>query len=404
MKHEVTIIGGGIVGLSTAMELSGGERPTLPLLVVEKERELAAHQTGHNSGVIHSGIYYRSGSLKARYTVDGARQLVEFCKEHGIAHDICGKVVVATDASELPRLEELHRRGLANGVPGGVELIGPEQLREIEPEAAGIKALRVPATGIVDFVGVANRYGDLVRERGGEIRTGTKVLGIRRDGSDWILETTHEAVRTRHLINCAGLHADWIARQAGAQPGVRIVPFRGEYYRLKREREGLVKSLIYPVPDPAFPFLGVHFTRMVRGGVEAGPNAVLSLKREGYRKTDFDAGEAWNTFSFPGFWRLASKYWRTAAGEIYRSFSKRAFVRALQRLLPALREEDLEPGGAGVRAQAIDPSGALLDDFSIQAIDGVFHVLNAPSPAATASLPIGQAIAEQARKYFGEGC
>jgi L-2-hydroxyglutarate oxidase len=218
------------------------------------------------------------------------------------------------------------------------------------------------------------------------------------------LETTGGAVRTRHLINCAGLHADWIARQAGAQPGVRIVPFRGEYYRLKREREGLVKSLIYPVPDPAFPFLGVHFTRMVRGGVEAGPNAVLSLKREGYRKTDFDAGEAWNTFSFPGFWRLAGKYWRTGAGEIYRSFSKRAFVRALQRLLPALREEDLEPGGAGVRAQAIDPSGALLDDFNIQAIDGVFHVLNAPSPAATASLPIGQAIAEQARKYFGEAC
>jgi L-2-hydroxyglutarate oxidase LhgO len=403
MKHDVTIIGGGIVGLSTAMELSGGERPILPL-VLEKEHELAAHQTGHNSGVIHSGIYYRPGSLKARYTVDGARQLVEFCKHHGIAHDICGKVVVATDPSELPRLEELHRRGLANRVPGGVELIGPEQLREIEPEAAGIKALRVAATGIVDFVGVANRYGDLVRQRGGEIRTGTKVLGIRRDGSDWLLETTGGVVRTSHLINCAGLHADRIARQAGARPTVRIVPFRGEYYRLVREREGLVKSLIYPVPDPAFPFLGVHFTRMVRGGVEAGPNAVLSLKREGYRKTDFDAVDAWSTLSFPGFWRLAGKYWRTGAGEIYRSIRKGAFVCALQRLLPALREEDLEPGGAGVRAQAIDPSGALLDDFSIQAIDGVFHVLNAPSPAATASLPIGQAIAEQARRYFGEGC
>lgn len=402
MIHEVTIIGGGIVGLSTAMELSRGERPTLPL-VLEKEAELAAHQTGHNSGVIHSGIYYRPGSLKARYTVDGARQLVELCKHYGIAHEICGKVVVATDPSEVPRLEELHRRGLANGVPGGVDIIGPERLREIEPEAAGIKALHVRATGIVDFVGVANRYADLVRERGGEIRTGTKVLGIRRDGGDWLLETTAGAVRTRHLINCAGLHADWVARRAGARPGVRIIPFRGEYYRLAKEREGLVKSLIYPVPDPAFPFLGVHFTRMIRGGVEAGPNAVLSLKREGYRKTDFDAAEAWNTLSFPGFWRLARKYWRTGAGEIHRSFSKHAFVRALQRLLPALREEDLAPGGAGVRAQAIDPSGALLDDFSIQAIGGVFHVLNAPSPAATASLPIGQAIAEQARKYFGEG-
>lgn len=403
MKHEVTIIGGGIVGLSTALAFSNGKRPTLPL-VLEKEHELAAHQTGHNSGVIHSGIYYRPGSLKARYTVDGARQLVEFCQQHGIAHDICGKVVVATHASELPRLEELQRRGLANEVPGGVELIGPEQLREIEPEAAGIKALRVPATGIVDFVGVANRYAELVRERGGEIRTATKVIGIRRDGSEWRLETTGGEVRTRHLVNCAGLHADRIALQAGARPGLRIVPFRGEYYRLTRQREGLVKSLIYPVPDPAFPFLGVHFTRMVKGGVEAGPNAVLSLKREGYRKTDFDPADAWGTFTFPGFWRLAGKYWRTGAGEIHRSFSKSAFVRALQRLLPALREADLEPGGAGVRAQAIDPSGALLDDFSIQAIDGVFHVLNAPSPAATASLPIGQAIADQARKYFKEGC
>lgn len=401
MKHEVTIIGGGIVGLSTALALSSGEQPTLPL-ILEKEHELAAHQTGHNSGVIHSGIYYRPGSLKARYTVDGARQLVEFCKHHGIAHEICGKVVVATDPSEVPRLEELYRRGLANGVPGGVEIIGPEQLHEIEPEAAGIKALRVPATGIVDFVGVANRYGDLVRERGGEIRTGTKVLGIRREGGDWLLETTNGLARTRHLINCAGLHADRIAHLAGARPGVRIVPFRGEYYRLAPEKEGWVRSLIYPVPDPAFPFLGVHFTRMIRGGVEAGPNAVLSLKREGYQKTDFDVAEAWNTLSFVGFWRLAGKYWRTGAGEIHRSFSKRAFVRALQRLLPALREQDLTPGGAGVRAQAVDASGALLDDFSIQAIDGVFHVLNAPSPAATASLPIGQAIAEQARRYFGE--
>ncbi len=399
-ERQVVIIGGGIVGLSTALAFAEATPPVLPL-VLEKEAQVAAHQTGHNSGVIHSGIYYKPGSLKARYTVDGSRQLVAFCQRYGIAHEICGKVVVATDAAEVARLEELHRRGVANDVPGGVELIGPERLRELEPHAAGIKALHCPGTGIVDYIGVANRYADLVRERGGEVRTGVRVLTIARDGRDWVMETSGGAVRARHLINCAGLYSDWMARRAGSQPAVRIVPFRGEYYSLAKNREHLVKALIYPVPDPAFPFLGVHFTRMVRGGVEAGPNAVLSLKREGYRKTDFDAAEAWDTLSFPGFWRLAAKYWRTGAGEFYRSFSKAAFVRALQRLLPELRSEDLQPGGAGVRAQAIDPGGALVDDFSIQAFDDVIHVLNAPSPAATASLPIGQAIAAQARQHFG---
>ena len=398
--HEVVVIGGGIVGLSTAMALTQGPAPVRPLLI-EKEPELAQHQTGHNSGVIHSGIYYRPGSLKARFTVEGARRLAEFCQQHGIAYEICGKVVVATDAAELPRLEELHRRGLANGVPGGVELIGPERLREIEPHAAGIRALRVPATGIVDYVAVAQRYAELVRKRGGEIRTTTQVLGIRRDGAAWAVETTGGTLRARHLINCAGLHADRIAARAGCRPPVRIIPFRGEYYRLRPASERLVRSLIYPVPDPAFPFLGVHFTRMIHGGVEAGPNAVLSFKREGYGRTDFDAREAWQTLSFPGFWRLAGTYWRTGMGEMYRSFSKRAFVRALQRLVPELREADLEPGGSGVRAQAVDSRGVLVDDFSIQATDGMVHVLNAPSPAATASIPIGEAIAEQARQHFG---
>lgn len=393
------VIGGGIVGLSTAMALTRGPRPLQPL-VLEKEDEVAGHQTGHNSGVIHSGIYYRPGSLKARFTVDGARRLVEFCKTHEIPHTVCGKVVVATDPSELGRLDELHRRGVANDVPGGVELIGPERLREIEPNAAGIKALHVPATGIVDYGAVARRFVDVVREQGGEVRTRSQVRGLRRDGAGWIIETDGGTISAKVVINCGGLHSDRIARCAGSRPGVRIIPFRGDYYRLRASSEHLVNWLIYPVPDPAFPFLGVHFTRMTRGGVEAGPNAVLSLKREGYGKTDFGARDAWSTFSFPGFWRLAGKHWRTGAGEAYRSFSKRGFVRALQRLMPALGVDDLEPGGSGVRAQAVDHQGSLVDDFSIQALDGIVHVLNAPSPAATASIPIGEAIATKAREYL----
>ena len=399
VEPKVVVIGGGIVGLSTAMALAQATPPARPILL-EKEDRLAAHQTGHNSGVIHSGIYYKPGSLKARYTVEGAREMVAFAEMHGIAHEICGKVVVATRPDELPRLEELHRRGTANATPG-LEMIGPERLGEIEPHAAGLQALRVASTGIIDYVAVASAYADIIRRHGGEIRTGARVLGIRRDGAGWVVETSLGAEHTPHLINCAGLHSDVMARLAGMIPPVRIVPFRGEYYELVKSRESLVKALIYPVPDPAFPFLGVHFTRMVHGGVEAGPNAVLSFRREGYRKTDFDVRDAWDTLSYAGFWRLARKYWRTGAGEFYRSFSKAAFVRALQRLLPDLRMDDLHPSGAGVRAQAIDPTGALVDDFSIQAIGGVIHVLNAPSPAATASLPIGRAIAEEARRHFG---
>jgi L-2-hydroxyglutarate oxidase len=280
-------------------------------------------------------------------------------------------------------------------------MIGPERLREIEPHAAGLQALHVASTGIIDYVAVAQAYADTVRRHGGEIRTGTRVLDIRRVADEWVIETTAGVEPTRYLINCAGLHSDIMARLAGTVPPVRIVPFRGEYYELVKTRESLVRALIYPVPDPAFPFLGVHFTRMVQGGVEAGPNAVLSFKREGYRKIDFDRREAWDTLSYAGFWRLARKYWRTGAGEFYRSFSKAAFVRALQRLLPDLRSDDLHPSGAGVRAQAIDPLGALVDDFSIQTLGGIVHVLNAPSPAATASLPIGRAIAEEARRHFG---
>jgi L-2-hydroxyglutarate oxidase len=396
---KVVVIGGGIVGLSTAMALARGT-PAVQPVVLEKESTLAAHQTGHNSGVIHSGIYYKPGSLKARFTVQGAREMVEFARAHAIPHEICGKVVVATRPDELPRLAELHRRGTANRTPG-LEMIGPERLREIEPHAAGLQALSVTSTGIIDYVAVAQAYAETVRQHGGEIRTGVRVLDIRRVADEWVIETTAGVEQTRYLVNCAGLHSDMMARLAGTAPPVRIVPFRGEYYELVKTRESLVRALIYPVPDPAFPFLGVHFTRMVHGGVEAGPNAVLSFKREGYRKTDFDRREAWDTLSYAGFWRLARKYWRTGAGEFYRSFSKAAFVRALQRLLPDLRADDLHPSGAGVRAQAIDPFGALVDDFSIQTLGGIVHVLNAPSPAATASLPIGRAIAEEARRHFG---
>jgi L-2-hydroxyglutarate oxidase len=399
VTYDFCVIGGGIVGLATAKALVEAERPVRPV-VLEKEPAVARHQTGHNSGVIHSGIYYKPGSLKARFTVQGAREMVAFAQENGIAHEICGKVVVATLPDELPRLAELNRRGIANGVPR-LDMIGPERLREIEPHAAGVQALAVSSTGIIDYVGVAERYAGIVRERGGEIRNGARVLALRRDGAEWLVATTAGEVRTPYVINCAGLHSDVMARLTGTTPPVRIIPFRGEYCELVKERESLVRALIYPVPDPAFPFLGVHFTRMVKGGVEAGPNAVLSFKREGYRKTDFDLREAWDTFSYPGFWKLAGKYWRTGAGEFYRSFSKAAFVHALQRLLPDLRMEDLHPAGAGVRAQAIDPGGALVDDFSIQVLGGVVHVLNAPSPAATASLPIGRAIADEARRHFG---
>jgi L-2-hydroxyglutarate oxidase len=370
---KVVIIGGGIVGLATAKALVEAERPLRPI-VLEKEAALARHQTGHNSGVIHSGIYYRPGSLKARFTVQGAREMVAFARRHGIAHEVCGKVVVATRRDELPRLAELHHRGQANGTPG-LEMIGPERLREIEPHAAGLQALAVASTGIIDYVAVAERYAALVRERGGEVRTGTRVTGLRRAQGAWVVETSTGTEHTPYLINCAGLHSDLMARLAGAPPPVRIVPFRGEYYELVPARAHLVRSLIYPVPDPAFPFLGVHFTRMVQGGVEAGPNAVLAFKREGYGKTDFDAREAWQTLGYPGFWRLAAKYWRTGAGEFYRSFSKAAFVRALQRLLPELGMDDLHPSGAGVRAQAIDARGGLVDDFSIQTLGGVVHVL-----------------------------
>jgi len=397
-KFDLTIIGGGIVGLASALEVVQ-RYPQLKLLVLEKEDRLAAHQTGHNSGVIHSGIYYKPGSLKAQTCVSGARDLVAFCEEHGIPYERCGKVVVATAAEELPRLEELFRRGTANGVVG-LEMIGPERLREIEPHATGIKALYVPTTGIIDFPRVAHTYARLVREKGGEIKTGHRVQRIVQADGGLVLETSQGAVQSKFLINCGGLFSDRLARMAGANPDLQIVPFRGEYYTIAPQRRGLVKNLIYPVPDPALPFLGVHFTRTIDGMVEAGPNAVLAFAREGYRTTDCDLLDLRETLTFPGFWAMSRKYWQTGIGEMYRSLSKRAFLKALQRLLPDLTLADLQPGGSGVRAQAIATSGALVDDFIIAITGNALHVLNAPSPGATASLAIGRLIVEKAAQAF----
>jgi L-2-hydroxyglutarate oxidase len=386
-----------VVGCATALALTAG-RP-LALVLLEAEPRLAAHQTGNNSGVIHSGLYYKPGSLKATQCTRGREALYRFCAEHGIKHDRCGKVVVATRPVEVPRLDELERRGRANGLDG-IRRLAPAEIREREPHATGIDGLWVPQTGIVDYVGVTEAYARLVRERGGEIRTAARVTRLRRDGAVLVLETAAGPVRCRALINCAGLQSDRVARLCGVAPGLQIVPFRGEYYELVPERRHLVRNLIYPVPDPAFPFLGVHFTRMIAGGVEAGPNAVLALRREGYRKSAISARDVLTYLGYGGFWRMAARHWRMEAGEMYRSCSKRAFVGALQRLLPELRPADVHPGGAGVRAQALEPSGKLVDDFRIVEAERMIHVLNAPSPAATASIAIGETIAAMARKNF----
>ena len=397
---DVAIIGGGIVGMATAMAVLSRRR--VSLLVLEKEDRLAAHQTGNNSGVIHSGLYYKPGSLKARNCTAGREALHRFCAEHGIPAERCGKVVVATRREQLPVLEELKRRGEANGLEG-LRRLTPEEIRELEPHAAGVAGLLVPQTGIVDYVRVTEAYAAEVRRGGGEVRLAAPVRRIVRDRGSLVLETGAGEVRCASLINCAGLQSDRIARLAGVEPGVRIVPFRGEYYELATERRDLVRSLIYPVPDPEFPFLGVHFTRMISGGVEAGPNAVLAFKREGYTRWSFSARDLLEALSFGGFWRMAGSYWRMGLGEFWRSWNKGAFVRALQALVPEVAAADLQPGGAGVRAQALDPDGTLVDDFRIVQAERQVHVLNAPSPAATASLAIGETIAELAVKSFDLG-
>lgn len=391
---DAIVIGGGILGLSTAMEISR-RRPRRRVLVLEKEAEVGRHQSLHNSGVIHAGLYYRPGSLKAKTCVEGAAAMVRFARERGIPHEICGKLVVAANEAEVPRLEELRRRGAANGVEN-ISVLGPEALREVEPRVRGVRALWVPSTGIIDYGAVARAFARLITDAGQKIRTSAKVTAIARSGRERRVETTAGDFEGRLIINCAGLHADRIARLAGGAPPVKIVPFRGEYYELAPERRALVKGLIYPVPDPALPFLGVHFTRRVNGAVEAGPNAVLACAREGYSKTDVNPRDLLETLTYPGFLRLARKYWKTGLGEMVRSFSKSAFTRALRKLMPEIRESDLIPAGAGVRAQAVDGNGRLLDDFAILRTEGAIHVCNAPSPGATASLTIGRAIADMA--------
>ena len=362
ITYDIAIIGGGIVGLATAMELTRLNRRSL--VVLEAEDHLAAHQTGHNSGVIHSGIYYKPGSLKAQNCVAGRLAMYEFCKDYGIACDNCGKLIVATGPEELPALDRLEQRGKANGLDGLRRLKG-EEIKEIEPHAAGIEAIFVPQTGIVDYIGVSETYADLVKEAGGEIKTLARVTGFHNGSAEFVLDTPQGEIHCRNLINCAGLHSDRVAKMCGVEPGLQILPFRGEYYEIAHERQFLVKNLIYPVPDPNFPFLGVHFTRMVKGGVEAGPNAVLALKREGYSWV-FSPRDTFQYATYIGFWRMALKHWKMGFGETYRSLSKAAFVKALQRLLPELRIEDVQRSGAGVRAQALEPNGMLVDDFRIQ--------------------------------------
>jgi L-2-hydroxyglutarate oxidase LhgO len=400
-RYGVIIVGGGIVGLSVALEITQ-RFPRLRTLLLEKEDRVAKHQSSHNSGVIHSGIYYKPGSLKAKLCVAGAAAMVEFCRAHGIPHSICGKVIVATRPEELQSLEELRRRGEANGV-AGVRLIGSAELRELEPSASGLNALVVPSTGVTDYAAVCDKYAELIVERGGSILTSAEVLSLKRGASEIVAETKRGAFSTTYFINCAGLFSDRISRMAGDEPEVTIAPFRGEYYDLTPERSSLVRALIYPVPDPRFPFLGVHFTRRISGRVDTGPNAVLAFRREGYRRTDFKLKDLASSLAFPGFWRMGARYWRSGFDEVHRSFSKAAFVRALQRMVPAVRDEDLVPGGSGVRAQALKHDGTLVDDFQFVQSGNVLHVLNVPSPAATASLMIGRSIVEMAHKNVGLG-
>lgn len=394
MTGDVILIGGGIIGLATALRIMEA-RPGARLTLIEKEPDLAQHQTGHNSGVIHSGLYYRPGSLKAINCRNGYEQLLAFCQQEAIAHEICGKIVVATQSVELPMLNELHCRGVANGLKG-LRFLQPEEIREIEPHCNGVGGLYVPQTGIVDYGAVARKYAEKLTGMGAEIILGERIVDIRRHDHQIEMIGESRTYTARIAVVCAGLQSDRLARMTEPDLPLRILPFRGEYYKLRQSAPQLVNHLIYPVPDPAFPFLGVHFTRMIGGGVECGPNAVFAFGREAYLKTDFNLRDTWEALAWPGFRRIAGQYWRTGLGEFHRSFSKKAFVGALQKLVPEIQANQLEPGGAGIRAQACYSDGRLLDDFDIRTNGNIIHVCNAPSPGATASLSIGETLAKKA--------
>lgn len=395
--YDVVVIGGGIVGTATAMTLQRDYK--LSTVLIEAEEVLAKHQTGNNSGVIHSGLYYKPGSLKAQNCVKGRELLYEFCNEHNIKYDRCGKLVVAVSNDEIPALNDLEERGKANGLKG-LKRLRQEELKEYEPHVKGVAGLYVSETGIVDYKQVTEAYGDMIIRYGGEVRNNCKFTELRRENGNHILLTNKNEIKAKILVNCAGLYSDKVAKKCGVKPNLMIIPFRGEYYNIVKDREFLIKNLVYPVPDTKFPFLGVHFTRMINGGVEAGPNAVLAFKREGYKQTDFSISELLNMGIYSGFWRMARKHYRMGFNEFRRSFSKNLFLAALQKLVPDIMYEDIYRAGAGVRAQALEPSGKLVDDFRIIENEKMVHVLNAPSPAATASLSIGKTIAEIVSSKF----
>ena len=393
----IGIIGGGIIGLATAYRF-GQRMPGRRVVVFEKEGGVGRHQTGHNSGVLHAGLYYKPGSNKARLAVEGIRQMVAFCAENGVKHEICGKLVVAATEEEVPRMMDLYERGTANGLQG-IRVLDGDGMREIEPHVGGVRALRVPEEGIVDYAGVCAALVRKIIEQGGEVRTSAGVTGLRESAQGWTIETANGGCEVDFLVNCAGLHCDRVAEMGGVAREMRIVPFRGEYYLLRPERQHLVRHLIYPVPDPSFPFLGVHFTRLIHGGVEAGPNAVLAFAREGYSKRDFVAADLWDALSFPGLWRFLARYPGVSLYEIRRSFSRKLFCESLRRLVPSIAVDDIHPGGAGVRAQSMLPNGDLVQDFLFADRRRALHLLNAPSPGATASLAIGEEVVARVEKF-----
>ncbi len=397
-QYDVVVVGGGIIGLATSMKLTQ-DFPNLKVAVLEKEEEVAQHQTGHNSGVIHAGIYYAPGSQKANFCSTGGKLLRDFCDEYGIAYDMCGKLIVATDDSEVPQLEELFKRGTENGAED-LRMVDQEEIKDIEPYSAGVKAILSPNTGIVDYFEVSQAYGTRMRENGGDLLTNVEVISIENKDNLVYINTTSGTFAAKYVLNCAGLHADTVARMMGVDVGVKIVPFRGEYFSIIPEKEHMVKGLIYPVPNPNMPFLGVHFTRRINGSVEAGPNAVLAFAREGYKKTDVNLKDTFETLSYPGFWKMSAKYWKVGMHEQYRSLVKGVFVKSLQKLMPEITGDDLGVPGAGVRAQVIDANGGLLQDFAIEASANAIHVLSAPSPGATSSITISEYIVDLAQESF----